>query len=1518
MGSSSWRSSNWSCRWRLRGTYPNPIVSGISGLQISNVPTINGELLSYNPSGILQWQQPGFAQPSVYQTYIALGDSITEGVGAVPNQLWAYAWLIAADTGTVQTNYGKGGAMVADVANIYVFPLINPQRTYNPLVTCMIGTNESTGKGAGAYEAVYINIYEAVGTWLTIPQDFKVFAAPSGVTTGTWAADNTYISGMALESTTNNSTVTIPIATSGGPIYAWYRVIDGNGGTFTYALNGGATTAVNAFTTPAINTADGTTQAVGLIRIPNVAPGSNSVKFTVTSTTGAGNIVSILGLGTVPYYTEPFYLPPRLFMAGCPPEAGNTNNAASVAYNNDAMIVANTLAGDGLPVYFVNVRAYLNPFIDFYQSGAPAPQHPTNTGHSHLRDAFEATIQFYNGFANGIFYAPFNIEAPPPINVNNYCNVNGSGYIPTGGVTGLAAGIQLYTGGNYGLDFGSNLGNYGPRLYSPNGIALSQSPNSVVASGEQSFTLRMLMITETAQTIWWPTAPTSANAYFNLNGSQLASTSVINPGITLYAGNQNAVGMDFGYNTIDGNYANRIFTGPTWDIVFAKISSAGAPVLQTDFTDLMVIQANTGNVGIDNGNPSHTLDIGSTGGTSTLALNGIQASTTPGSGVIPIANAAGNLNSWVTGTGGNYVPYSGAITGVNLNAQTLVNVSGIGIGISTVSGMALAVAVSGTVSSGIVIYGASSAYPVTIPSTISNLTVWIEPNSDGLANGASVSTYTEKSNNAIVFTQATGSLQPVKNTTYLGGLGTWYFNGAASKYLTSATFPIANVFNGGAITAFIVIANDGSNTSTNDGIFTAGTYGNAANVNFYLPHGASAIFDYDEPTSRVSASYAITSSLDIWVLQKNSSTLVQQILLNNNTLLSATGGAAFSTTGNETMTIGAIAGTGDQFGGYLAELIVFDTELSTSQYIGVYNYIAQKFGLTMLPGTSNANYLTALDNTNTPVAGINGLGNIYANNISRVPSASNIPEADYSGTLDMWVTGNNKPFYHILCGIDSLTDGPSGTGTYSYPYYLRQILWNIYGYGGPGLQMFDPEVAGTEIVVQTATGPYSWSYSTGATLASFQNAPGTYSINAEGIYWPSGTGTLTWDPCIDSGLAPYQYAKIFYLQQPNGGSFTVGFYGQSNTTTVSTNGILSIQTVSIPYNGVTELNFTVNATSGEVAIYGTLFYNNTGICISRACHGSDQMYYHAQLNATTLQSWYNILGLNLYILCAGANDGANSVAPAAFQNYIDTRLYNIAQGRSTTDTLLILPDQTASYQVTLLPGYAEVEIYEAIKRNVGYMPISNAIGSYIQASGSGLMYDALHLSQQGNAYLAQNIITMIGGWAIGGWNTGSLFTTPWNTQQNTPFQQKQSLPDRYLPFLITSGTQQKMYELAVISGNPSIINYDMNIKYTDPGNSYMYDSNLKFSTIANGLPSGHVSIVTNPIVNTTYLNGTNPPTFQTLINPSGRAMVYATPTTGSGYFNCTGFGYTGYSPSGLSFVQSGTYLGQGGPMLWAV
>jgi hypothetical protein len=162
---------------------------------------------------------------------------------------------------------------------------------------------------------------------------------------------------------------------------------DSDGGTFTYALDGGPTTTIQTAPTTTISTQNGGVAGRGVVRITGVSAGSHTLSINVTSATSASNSVSIGGIGT-PGSSSNRNIS-HVYEGGVTKQREDGNSAATAQYNSEVFTVVNTLSADGLKVFFVPVRNY----IDGLPSQMYDQLHPNDLGHGLIRNAFESVWQ---------------------------------------------------------------------------------------------------------------------------------------------------------------------------------------------------------------------------------------------------------------------------------------------------------------------------------------------------------------------------------------------------------------------------------------------------------------------------------------------------------------------------------------------------------------------------------------------------------------------------------------------------------------------------------------------------------------------------------------------------------------------------------------------------------------------------------------------------------------------------------------------------------------------------------------------------------------------------------------------------------------------------------------------------------------------------------------------------------------------------------------------------------------------
>lgn len=304
----------------------------------------------------------GGVNPYAFTTIITSGDSNTQGVGLSSPSTQAYPVLLANARHLTLNNLGITSTQACDNTQTASGVFVNmtgsvstPSLTNKTIYTIMFGTNDANAEGAGSYEAVYNSCHMANITWLAVPDSSKV-NAQSCTKAGTWTNDTSPVTGFGVNSTINASTLTCSITTQGHPLYIWYQVTDGNGGVFTYSVDGGAPVSLNGATSPALATQLAITSGMVVERVTGLSAAVHSVVFTVTSATSGSNAVRIWALGSAPGAAYANRM--TTIVGGVMRLQGDLKASDTLAYNGDAAALVTTLAGDNLPVFFAPTRVY--------------------------------------------------------------------------------------------------------------------------------------------------------------------------------------------------------------------------------------------------------------------------------------------------------------------------------------------------------------------------------------------------------------------------------------------------------------------------------------------------------------------------------------------------------------------------------------------------------------------------------------------------------------------------------------------------------------------------------------------------------------------------------------------------------------------------------------------------------------------------------------------------------------------------------------------------------------------------------------------------------------------------------------------------------------------------------------------------------------------------------------------------------------------------------------------------------
>ena len=313
------------------------------------------------------------------------GDSITAGY-KLTDLSQSYVALTATYNNLPYTNYSFGGDQACDVPRRQIFGRgESPTFAHRGLYTMLIGTNDVAFKGAGPAEAVFNLCDQAAIAWLAIPQESKVLVtAPTVSTFGPTHFDHSN-NWNAEVTDAQGASVTFPVrTTAAGALYIWYRIIDGNPGTFTYSLDGAVIGTRTTATTPALRTLNGEVDSLALLRLPAVPAGSHTITLTQTSAGLAGLGVMAVGM---PPRGNPSELS-KVVVGKIPLELNDGDLQTRALYTADIVGNVSLLAQDGLPVALFDPAHYmLGTTVDMNDT-----LHPSAVGNREIFKAVEGSL----------------------------------------------------------------------------------------------------------------------------------------------------------------------------------------------------------------------------------------------------------------------------------------------------------------------------------------------------------------------------------------------------------------------------------------------------------------------------------------------------------------------------------------------------------------------------------------------------------------------------------------------------------------------------------------------------------------------------------------------------------------------------------------------------------------------------------------------------------------------------------------------------------------------------------------------------------------------------------------------------------------------------------------------------------------------------------------------------------------------------------------------------------------------
>jgi hypothetical protein len=249
------------------------------------------------------------------------------------------------------------------------------------------------------------------------------------------------------------------------------------------------------------------------------------------------------------------------------------------------------------------------------------------------------------------------------------------------------------------------------------------------------------------------------------------------------------------------------------------------------------------------------------------------------------------------------------------------------------------------------------------PAPVPGYKVWLDASDISTITQVSnaVSAWTDKSVNAYVFEQLTATAKPTTNTRTINSLNVLDFDGTSDFLESTAAASTWNfMHNATGATTFMVLNTD-ANAGANALLATNAGGASTPGVYYYVAPGGADQYDR-VLISGTSGTYVVNNRIDIadtWLNgttqalglltdPSNATTLSRaKLYRNNNTNVAINGGAdggAYSTN-NATNTLNICGGAGNYLNGMIAEIIIYDSQLSSGDITSNMNYLKTKWGI---------------------------------------------------------------------------------------------------------------------------------------------------------------------------------------------------------------------------------------------------------------------------------------------------------------------------------------------------------------------------------------------------------------------------------------------------------------------------------------------------------------------------------------------------------------------------------------------
>lgn len=326
-----------------------------------------------------------------------IGDSVTAGTGA-SGASTRYINILSTNKSFTLTNEGVGSTEIIQhsIKCFGHYNASNPVKNKDQFVF-LSGYNDMRKYGNNANHIQYF--YDTLmsnAVWCSVQDRFKIYGQDTKnliTYTGSWSNESTY-TGIGKTSSTLNDTASFTVY--GSVVYICSLAVSGGSGKISVSVDGVSQGTFNCYDSDASHTGTSVSNHPFIIRIAGLSVSKHTVVVTVAQNGGAtafyfatGNGGLYPGCEVKKSCSPDVYIGTLMYMTATGYSSysplNNGSDSAVDAYNNKIALVVDTLSGDGLYVYKVDVNKYFIPSASTFDVDLV---HPNDAGHAQIASAF--------------------------------------------------------------------------------------------------------------------------------------------------------------------------------------------------------------------------------------------------------------------------------------------------------------------------------------------------------------------------------------------------------------------------------------------------------------------------------------------------------------------------------------------------------------------------------------------------------------------------------------------------------------------------------------------------------------------------------------------------------------------------------------------------------------------------------------------------------------------------------------------------------------------------------------------------------------------------------------------------------------------------------------------------------------------------------------------------------------------------------------------------------------------------